>query len=44
VDQEVVRDHNWVSSRSPKDIPAFNQAVIALFAERKSPAMGQQHT
>lgn len=44
VDQEVVRDRNWVTSRSPKDIPAFNQAMIALFAERKSPAMRQQHT
>jgi protease I len=30
---EVVRDHNWVSSRSPKDIPAFNREMIALFVE-----------
>ncbi len=35
VDQEVVRDNNWVSSRSPKDIPAFNPAMISLFAEYK---------
>ena len=42
VDQEVVRDRNWISSRGPKDIPVFNQAMIALFAEHKSPAMGQQ--
>src|SRR5437588_10585981 len=28
-DQEVVRDHNWVSSRSPKDLPVFNPAMVA---------------
>ena len=32
VDQELVRDRNWVSSRSPKDIPAFNRGMIELFA------------
>lgn len=32
-DREVVHDHNWVTSRSPKDIPAFNRAMIALFAQ-----------
>ncbi len=32
-DSEVVKDANWVSSRSPKDLPAFNQAMIELFAE-----------
>lgn len=32
-DREVVRDRNWVSSRQPSDIPAFNQAMIELFAE-----------
>lgn len=35
VDQEVVRDRNWVSSRSPKDLGAFNPAMIDLFAEHK---------
>lgn len=35
VDQEVVRDHNLVTSRSPKDIPAFNSAIVSLFAEYK---------
>ena len=34
-DQEVVRDSNWVSSRSPKDLPAFNKAAIELFAGSK---------
>lgn len=34
VDQEVVTDGNWVSSRKPDDIPAFNQAMIELFKSR----------
>jgi protease I len=33
VDQEVVVDGNWVSSRKPDDIPAFNQAFIDLLAQ-----------
>ncbi len=32
-DREMVHDANWVTSRSPKDIPAFNQAMIDLFAQ-----------
>ncbi len=32
IDKEVVRDRNWVSSRKPDDIPAFNREVIALIA------------
>ena len=36
VDQEVVRDRNWVTSRSPKDIPAFNPAIVQLFAASKT--------
>lgn len=35
-DKEVVRDRNWVSSRQPSDIPAFNREMISLFAEHKS--------
>ncbi len=35
-DAEVVRDRNWVSSRKPDDIPAFNREMIQLFgASRK---------
>jgi protease I len=34
-DSESVRDNNWVSSRSPRDLPAFNREMIALFAESK---------
>lgn len=33
VNREVVRDRNWVSSRGPSDIPAFNREMIDLFAE-----------
>ena len=32
VDREVVEDGNWVSSRLPADLPAFNPAMIRLFA------------
>lgn len=35
-DAEVVRDGNWVSSRQPSDIPAFNRAMIDLFTEKKA--------
>jgi protease I len=32
VDQEAVTDRGLVTSRNPNDIPAFNRAMIALFA------------
>lgn len=32
VDQEVVVDGNWVSSRKPEDLPAFNQKMVEVFA------------
>jgi protease I len=32
-DKEFVRDGNWVSSRQPSDIPAFNEAIINLFID-----------
>ena len=38
VDKEVVRDGNWVSSRQPTDIPAFNREMLSLFSERKARA------
>jgi protease I len=34
VDQEAVVDGNWVSSRKPGDIPAFNQQMIEVFGQR----------
>ena len=36
VDQEVVEDRNWVTSRSPSDLPAFNRAIIGLFSRSRS--------
>ena len=36
VDEPVVRDGNWVTSRKPADLPAFNRQMIELFAERKA--------
>ncbi len=33
VDETVVRDGKLVTSRNPKDLPAFCEAIIALFAE-----------
>ncbi|GAC1356459.1 MAG: type 1 glutamine amidotransferase domain-containing protein [Ktedonobacteraceae bacterium] len=35
VDQQMVRDRNWVTSRSPQDLEAFNPAMVSLFAESK---------
>ena len=33
IDKEVIQDGNWVSSRQPDDIPAFNAAMLELFGE-----------
>lgn len=38
VDQEVVVDGNLVTSRKPDDIPAFNRAIVELFARSEVPA------
>ena len=38
VDQEVVTDGNLVTSRKPDDIPAFNRAMVELFARAEVPA------
>lgn len=38
VDQEVVVDGNLVTSRKPDDLPAFNRAVVELFAQAEVPA------
>ena len=35
-DAECVRDKNWVSSRQPSDLPAFNREMIRLFSEQRS--------
>jgi protease I len=36
IDREVVEDGNWVTSRQPSDLPAFNCAMLNLFSH--SPA------
>jgi protease I len=33
MDQEVVEDNNWVTSRQPDDLPAFNKAMLQLFSQ-----------
>jgi deglycase len=32
-DREMIRDRNWVSSRKPDDLPAFNKAIVELVAQ-----------
>jgi len=32
-DKECIRDRNWVSSRKPDDLPAFNREMVKMFAE-----------
>jgi protease I len=34
VDEELVVDGNLITSRLPKDLPAFNQALVAALTER----------
>jgi protease I len=36
-DKEVVRDANWVTSRQPTDMPAFNREMLKMFAELRQP-------
>ena len=37
-DREVLVDRNWVTSRKPDDIPAFNREMRTLFAKTRSGA------
>src|SRR6202158_972937 len=37
VDREVVEDGNWVTSRQPSDLPAFNRAMLDLFSHSLVP-------
>lgn len=41
VDQEVVRDENFVSSRKPSDIPAFNNEFMKLLDEQQKRELSQ---
>jgi protease I len=35
VNQQVVQDRNWVTSRGPQDLEAFNPAIVSLFAQSR---------
>jgi protease I len=35
IDDEVVVDANWITSRQPDDIPAFNREMLALFSQTR---------
>jgi protease I len=34
-DREAVVDQNWVTSRGPKDLPAFNREMVGLFSHSR---------
>ena len=36
IDKDVVVDGNWVSSRKPDDIPAFNQKIADLLQQKQA--------
>jgi protease I len=38
VDREVVVDDNWVTSRQPDDLEAFNREMLALFSRSLAPS------
>ena len=38
VDREVVEDANWLTSRQPDDLPAFNRAMLGLFSRSLVPS------
>jgi protease I len=42
MDQEVVVDRNWVSSRKPADIPAFSKNMIAMLQQGGAGAAASQ--
>ena len=35
MDRELVEDANWVSSRKPDDLPAFNEGMLKLFEKSR---------
>lgn len=38
VDREVVKDHRLVTSRNPKDLPAFCRTLVDVFSETLQPS------
>jgi len=44
VDRELVVDGNWISSRKPAVLPAFNRELIAAIAQQAMrPAKAAEH-
>ena len=41
-DEECVRDRNWVSSRKPDDLPAFNRESVRALSEARTSARRAQ--
>jgi protease I len=41
-DKEVIRDRNWVSSRKPDDLPAFNRASVEAMNESRREESAQK--
>lgn len=39
LDREVVLDGNWISSRTPEDLPAFNCELIGLLSRYPAPTI-----
>ena len=35
-DEECIRDRNWVSSRQPEDLPAFNREIVKAVSDVQS--------
>ena len=42
LDEEVVQDGNWVTSRSPEDLKAFVPAMLSLFAREEALERAEQ--
>jgi protease I len=40
-DEECIRDRNWVSSRKPDDLPAFNRECVRIIGETRTAAAAQ---
>jgi len=40
-DEECIRDRNWVSSRKPDDLPAFNRECVRIVGEQRAAATKQ---
>ena len=43
VDKDVVVDGNWVSSRKPDDIPAFNQKLVEMLHQKQAGTLHGRH-